>query len=166
MKKILLLAALTAPLLAVPAQAKDGEVYIQLDGGLTKIREVPSTWVTQTFDPLVKFKTGYDVDGVIGYDFGRFRLEAELAYKRSKVGSLNPMVTPSFGVPTDVSVTDRAGALSGMGNLLVDFDLPSGVSFYLGGGAGYAQIKQRVTAGNTTLGITTFFDDSNNKFAW
>ena len=162
MKKILLMAALAAPLLAVPAQAKDGEVYIQLDGGLTKIRDVPSTWAGQTYDPLVTFKTGYDIDGVLGYDFGRVRLEAEVAYKRGKVATVNPAVFSTFigGVPAG-NPLDRASALSGMGNLLLDFDLPSGVNFYLGGGAGYATIKERVGVGTTIL-----FDGSDNKFAW
>src|SRR3954467_513336 len=33
----------------------------------------------------LKWKTGYDVDVIGGYDFGMFRLEAELGYKRSKL---------------------------------------------------------------------------------
>ena len=114
MKKILLLAALTAPLFATPAVAKDGEIYIQLDGGLTKIRDVPSTWAGQTYDPLVTFKTGYDIDGVLGYDFGRVRLEAELAYKRGKVATVNPAVFSTFigGVPAG-NPLDRASAQIG-----------------------------------------------------
>src|SRR3954470_13948929 len=33
----------------------------------------------------VKWKRGYDVDLIGGYDFGMFRLEGELGYKRSKL---------------------------------------------------------------------------------
>ena len=161
MKKILIAAALAAPLLATPALAKDGEVYIQLDGGLMKIRDVPSTWAGQTYDPMVTFKTGYDVDGVLGYDFGRFRLEAEVAYKHGKVASINSAVLTQLRIAPGAVPFERASAFSGMGNLLVDFDLPSGVNFYLGGGVGYATVKERVGAGTST-----FFDGSDNKFAW
>ena len=31
----------------------------------------------------VDFKTGYDLDLIGGYDFGMFRIEAELGYKRA-----------------------------------------------------------------------------------
>ena len=31
----------------------------------------------------VNYNTGYDVDGVIGYDFGGFRLETEVGYRRA-----------------------------------------------------------------------------------
>ncbi|MEA3067122.1 MAG: hypothetical protein QOK41_529, partial [Sphingomonadales bacterium] len=33
----------------------------------------------------VKWKEGYDVDLIGGYDFGMFRVEGELGYKRSKI---------------------------------------------------------------------------------
>ena len=36
----------------------------------------------------LRFKTGYDVDLIGGYDFGMFRLEGELGYKRAKAKSV------------------------------------------------------------------------------
>ena len=46
------------------------------------LRTVP-TIIEQ--DPNIRYKTGYDIDAVGGYDFGFFRLEAELGYKSTKV---------------------------------------------------------------------------------
>ena len=37
----------------------------------------------------VKNKTGYDVDLIGGYDFGMFRLEGELGYKRAKLKNVD-----------------------------------------------------------------------------
>ncbi len=53
---------------------------------------------TTTYDNgfKAKYKTGYDVDAILGYKFGLFRLEGEAGYKRAKVKSLGvstPLIT-------------------------------------------------------------------------
>ncbi|MCA1654713.1 MAG: flagellar motor protein MotB, partial [Sphingomonadales bacterium] len=72
---------------AAPAMAADGAPYVGIEGGLMKAR--PSDWDRRTsagyFDYLdVHHKLGYDVDGIVGYDFGLFRVEGEVGYKRAK----------------------------------------------------------------------------------
>src|SRR5437870_3440025 len=42
----------------------------------------------------VRYKHGYDVDIIAGYDFGMFRLEAEGAYKRANFRSFS--IDPAF----------------------------------------------------------------------
>ena len=36
-------------------------------------------------DADLDYKKGYDIDAIAGYDFGMFRIEGEIGYKRSKI---------------------------------------------------------------------------------
>src|SRR5204863_1835786 len=54
-----------------------------LVGALPAALLTPPTTITG--DTRVKWKEGYDVDVIGGYDFGMFRVEGELGYKRSKI---------------------------------------------------------------------------------
>ena len=95
----------------------------------------------------VKYKTGYDVDAIIGYKLGLFRLEGEAGYKRAKVKSLGvstPLITDvgtAAGVTAtadDFSVGNHIGIKSLMANALLDGDFGGGFGGYAGGGAGRA----------------------------
>ena len=130
-----LLAAVAAAAIAAPAQARDGQLYAGIEGGVLFPRgqdvnadldfttiQVPTTPAAPAgpADVLVgdameaDWDRGYDVDAIIGYDFGAFRLEGEFAYKRAKRdgfdmdedflaglnASLNrPSVAPDPGAP-------------------------------------------------------------------
>ena len=117
-----------------------------------------STTTTTTFAPGygTRYKKGLDIDALVGYDFGMFRLEGELGYKRTRMKDItvSPAVltainTPVAGFTPTVPVTNanagfdlgRTTVLSGMINGLVDFSVAPGVSIYAGGGAGRARIK-------------------------
>src|SRR6266550_1617964 len=91
-----LLAAAAAAVFSTPAMARDGSGYIGLEGGVlfpksqhldANIDFTDPTVTDVTFNNVarVKNKTGYDVDLIGGYDFGMFRLEGELGYKRAKL---------------------------------------------------------------------------------
>src|SRR5215210_5240642 len=106
----------------------------------------------------VKWKRGYDLDLIGGYDFGMFRLEGELGYKRTKLKrfsqdtafgtavttALNPAGTTgtAFVFPAgDTNAFDlntHASVLSGMVNALLDFGGNDGVGASVGGGFGRA----------------------------
>src|SRR5947208_15317778 len=104
-----LLAAAAAVAIASPAAARDGSGYVGIEGGVLfpqcKNADGAVDFTTNTLTRVdlasdnvanVKFKTGYDVDIIGGYDFGLFRLEGELGYKRAKIKSFNiddPFVT-------------------------------------------------------------------------
>src|SRR5438046_89529 len=99
MRKLLLAAAATFAI-AAPASAKDGQPYVGLEGGILfpKSQDVFGTvdfTNTATTDigrsdvASVKYKKGYDVDMIGGYDFGMFRLEGELGYKHAKAKSVS-----------------------------------------------------------------------------
>ena len=120
----------------------------------------------------VKWKTGWDIDAIAGYDFGMFRLEGELGYKRSKIKrfsqdtafgtavetALNPAGTTGtafvfpLNTPTSFGINDHLSILSGMLNGLVDFGGDDSINFSVGGGVGYARVKE--------------FGDHDNKFEW
>lgn len=181
MRKILL-AAVAASAIATPAMARDGSPYVGVEGGILFPRDLngnanvdyvifPGTPVVaggtdffqkNAFD--AELKRGYDVDVIGGYDFGAFRLEGELGFKRAKrdgfdpdgslLNSLNavlnrPSAAPDPGAPgapaltqndfnnTDGKVTIR----SAMINALADFGDEEGFSFYAGGGIGRAKAR-------------------------
>ena len=123
----------------------------------------PVTDVTVDRRRPVKYKTGYDVDLIGGYDFGMFRLEGELGYKRAKLKSVdvdNAFLTAhQHAVPgtafTDDDVRSQRPHQRAVGHgqrRCVDFGGNGGVGAYAGGGFGRARVKQ--------LG------DSDSAWAW
>ena len=109
-----------------------------------------------------RFKTGYDIDAIAGYDFGMFRLEGELGYKKANVKDfsqstafttavatgLTPtgtLTTTAFTYPTGslatFNLSDNVNVWSGMINALLDLNIGSGGGFYAGGGIGRARVK-------------------------
>ena len=189
-----LLATAAAVIIATPAAARDNSGYVGLEGGVMFPRsnhgdalvdftttQTPATPVLpvpldQTFDNIfsVKYKTGYDVDLIGGYDFGMFRLEGELGYKRSSlksfrvsdsdIATLNtilnrPSVAPDPGAPglpalssADLDLNGHVSVLSGMVNALLDVGDDAGFGAYAGGGFGRARVK--------------LLGDSDNAWAW
>ncbi|CAN5299523.1 hypothetical protein BH10PSE15_BH10PSE15_04310 [soil metagenome] len=117
-----------------------------------------------------KTKTGYDADGVIGYDLGMFRLETEVGYKFAKGdtyrSSVNtPLVnTGTFATPGSFSSPhSHTSALSFMVNGLLDFGDDDSIQGFVGGGVGVARVSVAgVRAGNAAAVL----DDSDTVFAW
>ncbi len=109
----------------------------------------------------VRYKRGYDVDAIAGYDFGLFRLEGELGYKRSRIKSFDQDATFATGVNTGLNpagtagtafvfptgdtsafnLSNRVSVLSGMVNALLDIGGGTGPGVYAGGGFGRARVK-------------------------
>ena len=179
MRKILLAAAATVAI-ASPAFATDDSPYIGIEGGLTWPTHQtvfgtvnftnPGTPgpvnVARTDIARTSYKMGYDLDVIGGYDFGFFRLEGELGYKRAKMK--NRTVDSSFvtaintGAGTTYSTTtsslttfdlsNHTSVYSGMINALADFGGNGSIGGYLGAGGGYASVHQ--------------FTGSKSGFAW
>ena len=190
-----LLAAVAAAAVASPAMARDGSGYVGIEGGILfpkdqdadlfvdyTTTQTPATPVVvgpadTTFDDTfgLDYKKGYDLDIIAGYDFGMFRVEGEIGYKRSKLNDLeidstdlaalntalnrpdrdvapDPVGTLPALVDSDVDLDGKVSVLSGMINALLDFGDEDGLSFYVGGGFGRARVK--------TLG------ESDSAWAW
>src|SRR5882757_7044631 len=172
MRKLLLATAATLAI-ATPAAARDNSGYVGLEGGALFPQKQHIDASIDFTDPLVpdivrsrvasvKYKTGYDVDLIGGYDFGMFRLEGELGYKRAKtkslsvdtafVTALNAGAGTTFTPVTDFGINRKTSVYSAMLNGLLDFGGEGSFGGYVGGGAGYASVHQ--------LG------SSKGKFAW
>jgi opacity protein-like surface antigen len=154
MRKYLLAASAVAAF-ATPAFAAADGPYVGIEGGATFPQssdfDVTLNNGTTTADYNngfnVKYKTGYDVDAILGYKLGLFRLEGEAGYKRAKVKSLGvstPLITDvgtAAGVTAtanDFSAGNHIGIKSLMANALIDGDFGGRFGGYAGGGAGRA----------------------------
>ena len=155
-----LLAAVAAAAIATPAVAQDSGPYVGVEGGILFPRDTDVDADVNFTDPLltdvifddvfeVSYKRGLDLDVIGGWDFGGFRLEAELGYKRAKVDDFQidqdfidayEDETGDIITDTDVDVDGRVKVTSLMGNALADFGT-GGFRIYGGGGFGRAKVK-------------------------
>nr|WP_294171067.1 outer membrane beta-barrel protein [uncultured Sphingomonas sp.] len=200
MRKTLLASALAVATAATPALARDGSPYIGIEGGVLFPRDLtadatidftttqtPATPAGPAGTADASFNDAFELDlrrgrdlGVIGgYDFGAFRLEAEAAFKRTRirefdvdgglVTALNtalnrPSVVPDPGAPgvaalvgTDFDLNSRARVRTLMVNGLLDFGNEDGLSFYAGAGIGrarfsFAGLREATWAGQLIAG--------------
>jgi len=162
MRKLALMAVLASTAMTAPAFAKDKAWYVGVEGGGMIVEDMKfkiGNPVTNTVTADVK--PGFDIDGLVGYDFGMFRVEGEVGYKQAHVkhfSSTSPIATTATG-----SGTSRDSALSFMVNGLLDFGPDTGFSGYVGGGAGVARVKFDGYRLNSTA---YFLDDTDSRFAW
>jgi opacity protein-like surface antigen len=169
-----LLAAVAAAAISTPAFAtQDNSGYVGIEGGIlfpksqslsarVDFTDPAITDLTTTHVGNLKYKKGLDLDFVGGYDFGMFRVEGELGYKRAalKSASIDNAFLTAINNPagttlgnTSFGLDGHATVLSAMLNGLVDFGgNSSGFGAYAGGGVGYADVKE--------LG------NSSGKLAW
>ncbi len=185
--KIYLLAVVAVVAGSAPAQARDSGPYIGIEGGILSGRDndvdefvdyttsqnpaaplAPAGPIDQEFDDVFRlnYKMGYDVAAVAGYDFGFFRLELELGYKRAGFDHLDPdditddflafnnlalnrpSAAPDPGAPglpaltlDDFDLDDNISVLSAMANGLIDIGITGRLSVFAGGGYGRARVK-------------------------
>lgn len=174
MKKLAFFLASAAAIAAVPAQAREGQVYVGVNGGVSFEDQVTVDIDNNRNDGLLDnaafadTKMGIDADVVIGYDFGAFRLEAEGGYKRNGYDGLtvvNSTILPGgLTVPSGTVVqNDRNLEIwSGMLNGLIEFGKDDGLQIYGGGGVGFANLSLPVEV----AGVGTVVDDNATDFAW
>ena len=165
MRKLAIAVALASTAIATPAVARDHSFYAGLEGGAMIVEDLSLDYKDATRSIpsgyIVNFGTGYDVDAIAGYDFGVVRLEGELAYKHAGVDSVNgdTRITPTN---SGILSGGRVNVFSGMINALLDFGNDNGLSGYIGGGAGWANVD--LSAATATTGAH-IIDDSESHFA-
>jgi opacity protein-like surface antigen len=76
MKKLILAAALATAASGTIAHADDHGPYVTVEGGAVK-NERADIRNPGSYARSDRFNYGWEAGGAIGYDFGRFRLEAE-----------------------------------------------------------------------------------------
>lgn len=171
MRKLAIAMALASTAIASPAMARDDAWYIGVEGGAMIVEDLDLDIGAVNDAALVDHDYGFDVDGIIGYDFGPIRVEAEVAYKEADLdGFVNSLTTPAGPTPTLVPagtfsnvIGGKTTALSFMVNGLLDFGDEDGLQGYIGGGAGVARVKADNYALRTDGG---FLDDSDTGFAY
>jgi OmpA-OmpF porin, OOP family len=170
MRTLCVAAILATSALSAPAIAKDKYWYGSLQGGPSLFQNqdhrvvtagVPATSIAVTTNA----KTGFNVAGELGYDFGMFRTGFELGYQRAGLGDVNNFAGIA-AVGTNGLNTGNAGnlsALSFMLNGLFDFGASDSWTGSVGGGVGIAQYKASKFVTGTRA---AFLDDSDTGFAW
>jgi len=172
MRKLAVVLALASTALATPALARDKSWYVGIEGGAMVVEDIDFDIGALDNAGTVDSDYGYDVDAVMGYDFGGFRIETEVGYRRAAVDGYSSITTtPRFNAAGAIvnnasGSFDYAGgstsALSFMLNGLLDFGEDDGIQGFVGGGVGVARVKSEI--GLTTRG--NFLDDSDTVFAW
>ncbi len=133
--QLLAATALAAMAIATPAAARDRSAYVGLEVGALFVTDTDIDVEDVEFqeDFSIDHKMGVDGDLIAGYDFGMFRAEAELGYKRSE--------HDEYEVDQETFDADgRSSVYSLMLNAMVDLGQDEGFQFYAGAGIGYAQV--------------------------
>ena len=181
MRKIYFYGALLAStVLAGTALARDDSWYIEADGGVAFVDDLPmyiqgapsglpsgnpSGSPTGTEVLRMGTKTGYDFGGIVGYDFGMLRLEGEASYRRAPADAFSNMGVDLL--TSGSTFSGSASSLSFMANGLVDIGKDDGLQVFAGGGVGYARTKLNLAyaiTGGTDINID--IDDDDGGFAW
>ncbi|WP_156422297.1 outer membrane protein, partial [Sphingopyxis sp. HIX] len=168
MRKLAAAVALASTALATPALARDDSWYVGVGGGVMIVEDMDLDIATFNNAATLDHKTGYDFEGVVGYDFGGFRAEVEVGYREAdiKAGRVNTPGIPGSANGTGNLITGNfpmngdSNALSFMVNGMLDFGDDDGLQGFVGGGVGVARVDVApVLAG-------PWLDDSDTGFAW
>jgi OmpA-OmpF porin, OOP family len=168
MRKLAVFMALASTAMAGPAFAKDKAWYVGVEGGGMIVEDSTYDLGGSANAFQVNSKTGFDVDGIIGYDLGPVRIEGEVGYKRAENEGIqaNTPIANGTTVPAGNYRSNRSGStdvLSFMANGLLDFGSDDGINGYVGGGVGVARVSANIWRFN---GGPVFIDDTDTRFAW
>jgi len=174
MRKLAIAVALASTALATPALARDKAWYVGVEGGAMIVEDIHfdiTSGTTKTVDAATAgHDYGYDVGGNVGYDFGMFRIEAEVSYKGAALDTWRsslrtPLVGSTLGAPAAYygGPGGKTTALSFMLNGMLDFGDDDGLQGFVGGGVGVARVKAEKYALSQA---GSFLDDSDTVFAW
>lgn len=172
MRKLAVVLALASTALASPALARDKSWYVGVEGGGMIVEDIDYDIGTANNAATADHNYGYDVDGVVGYDLGAFRVETEVGYRRATLDAYRSSVTtPAYTSAgrlynAGAGSYDYAGgstsALSFMINGLLDFGPDDGIQGFVGGGVGAARVKAKASLNS----YGRFLDDSDTVFAY
>lgn len=136
---------------------------------LVEDMDLDITTAAATFNNVVTIDhdKGFDAGGVIGYDFGAFRLEAEASFREAGhdetlagapgIGAGAGPTASTYNGPSNGDTT----ALAFMVNGLLDFGDDDGLQGSVGGGAGIARVQV-----DDIVGAPHWLNDSDTGFAW
>jgi OOP family OmpA-OmpF porin len=168
MRNLAIAMALSSTLLATPAFARDGAMYIGGEFGVMRVDDIDIDIGAVENAVTVNHDYGYDGGIFVGYDFGAFRLEAEGAYKRADLDSYTTTIRLPLEGTVFAAGRDAGGgssrALSFMLNGMLDIGDDDGISASIGGGVGMARVK--ADRYRNFANATPFLDGSDWTMAW
>jgi outer membrane protein OmpA-like peptidoglycan-associated protein len=165
MRKLAIAVALATTALATPAAARDGAWYVGVEGGGLLVEDAKFDLGVAPDAVTVDHEKGFDVGGIVGYDFGGFRAEFEVAYKDANLDAVSVSGVPAFAPAGNYDAADgNSRILSFMLNGMFDFGADDGVQGFVGGGAGVARVKE--SEYQLAKFGPAFVDDSDSRFAW
>ncbi|MFY8048934.1 MAG: flagellar motor protein MotB, partial [Erythrobacter sp.] len=89
MRKLVIGMAMASTALTSPALAREGQWYIQGDGGAMIVEDQSIDVNNVNDDAQADYDTGFDFGAAVGYDFGAFRLETEVSYRAANVDEVS-----------------------------------------------------------------------------
>jgi OmpA-OmpF porin, OOP family len=175
MRKTIIGLLCATAVIASPATARDGAVYV---GG-----EFGPMWANDTeidvngVEDVVSIDyeaempwddiggTGWDGGVFLGYDFGGFRIEGEASMKKARIEQYTSSVAFPGGAPPGTrAAVGHTDVMSFMLNGMADFGDDDGISAFVGAGVGYAKVD--LDGFGAFSNQPAFLDDSDGGLAW
>jgi len=164
---LIIIAGIPAVCFAAPATPG---AYMSLFLGASIPQDTTAT--ISEFNPVttksarVQFDPGINIGSTGGYNFGFFRLEGEMSYKR---GEITEVTEQTYGTRY-VNVDGHLGVFAMMINGFFDLHNESPITPYLGGGVGGASLTLSDTRGvDANIGVRNdhiFKSDNDVVFAY
>ncbi len=146
---------------ATPAAARDRMAYVGIEAGALFVKDIKAESEGFVFlpPPCLPFcgltaavatpsgsgvnadlDTGYDLDAIVGYDWGYLRTEAELAYRSADFNEF-AFGPDNFIYSGDHDAGGNVSNYSLSANFLGDLTLGHGISVYAGPGFGWTSLQ-------------------------
>lgn len=168
--KSILLAAAALAIVPSAASARDGLPYVGLEGGAVKPEKLKLDYQLRALSVadgiVIEHKTGFDIDAVVGYDFGFLRVEGEAAWKRALPNAVSVAPAIGFNNTGPLRIDGRTNVRSAMANLLLDFGKDDGLQVYGGGGLGLARISLNNVISGPNVPAGRGVSGSDRSLAW
>jgi len=113
-------------------------------------------------DVSIEFDKGFAIGGAVGYDFGAFRLEGEVAYQKS---DLDKLTVSADGMGGSAKLSGDGTSLALLANGYYDFHNDSAFTPYVSAGIGFAKVSIN-DFGSPSLEIPSSGDEDDTVFAY
>lgn len=172
MRSIVLAAVISSAASVCPVAAQERGVYLGGELGLAA-----STKLDMTFTPGATAGSvgrldadqdpGFSGSMLVGYDFGRFRIEAEASRLTAGIdGARSDWGLPSGLVVGDQALDGDVGATSALLNVTVDVLRRGDYAFFVGGGAGKTRVKVSGMALEQGGAVLVDDRDADRRSSW
>lgn len=126
-------AGLTALMVSGQARA-DADLYLAASAGAAVLEETDIADDSRAIAVETTPVPGFLLSGAAGLDFGFVRIEGEGLFERH---ALDDFRTLGLEVAADGEIS----TIAGMANVYVELPTPLGITPYIGGGVGYAEVS-------------------------